>query len=239
MFIPYRDENPVVRRPVVTVALIAVTTAVWVLVQGAGESVALVRSLCELGAIPGEITGRAAGQIVPLGDAACVIAPHPVWYTLVTSMFLHAGWFHLISNMWFLWIFGDNIEDAFGRLPFLAFYLACGLVAGGAEILATPDSTLPMVGASGAISGVMGAYIVRYPRAPVRTLLFLFIFITRVRVPAYVMLGYWIALQVLGGLPQLFGDAATAGVAFWAHVGGFTAGAAIAAVAHRGRRVRA
>ncbi|HEU4731389.1 MAG TPA: rhomboid family intramembrane serine protease, partial [Kofleriaceae bacterium] len=183
----------------------------------------------------GELTGRAAGQLVPLGDAACVIGSHPAWHTLVTSMFLHASWFHLISNLWFLWIFGDNIEDAFGRLGFLAFYLASGLAAAGAEILATPGSTLPMVGASGAVSGVMGAYIVRYPRVPVQTLLFLGIFITRVRVPAYVMLGYWFVLQVLGGLPQLFGDTAGAGVAFWAHVGGFATGAVVAALVPRGR----
>jgi membrane associated rhomboid family serine protease len=229
MFIPIRDENPTSRRPAMTVMLIVATVGTWLVVQGAGGSPALARSICELGVIPGELTGRAGGALVPLGDLTCVVGAQPAWYTLVTSMFLHGGWFHLIANMWFLWIFGNNIEDAFGHLGFVAFYLVCGLVATSAQLLAGPGSAVPMVGASGAISGVMGAYMVRYPSAPVQVLVFLGIFITHARVPAYVMLGYWFVLQILGGLPQLAGATAGEGIAFWAHAGGFVAGALLAA----------
>jgi membrane associated rhomboid family serine protease len=224
MLFPLHDDAPTERRPIVTWVLIAVTTGVWLVVQGAGQRVPLVRSLCELGLIPAEITGHGAGQAVDLDGAECVLGAGQSWYTLVTSMFLHGGWLHLLGNMWFLWIFGDNIEAAFGRVGYLAFYLVCGLAAAAAQVAIDPSSTMPMVGASGAISGVMGAYIVRYPRAHVSTLLFLGIFLTVLRVPAYLMLGYWILLQILGAFVGT-GE----GVAFWAHVGGFAAGVAIAA----------
>jgi rhomboid family protein len=223
MLFPLHDDIRPERKPVVTAILIAVTTGVWLFVQGAGREGPLVRSMCELGLIPAELTGRAQGQVVDIGGAACTLGAGPDWWTLVTSMFLHGGWLHLLGNMWFLWIFGDNVESAFGRFGFLVFYLVCGLAAAGAQIFADPTSTLPMVGASGAISGVMGAYIVLYPRARVSTLLFLGIFLTVLRVPAYLMLGYWFLLQLLGAFVGT-GE----GVAFWAHVGGFAAGVAIA-----------
>jgi len=232
MLFPLHDDAPTERRPIVTWVLIAVTTGLWLVVQGAGQHVPLVRSLCELGLIPAEITGRGAGEAVDLDGAQCILGAGRSWFTLVTSMFLHGGWLHLLGNMWFLWIFGDNIEGAFGRVGYLAFYLVCGLAAAGAQVAIDPSSTMPMVGASGAISGVMGAYIVRYPRTHVSTLLFLGIFFTILRVPAYLMLGYWILLQVLGAFVGT-GE----GVAFWAHVGGFAAGVAIA-VATRPRPPR-
>src|SRR5215467_4760689 len=176
MFLPISDENPRIRRPIITIVLIAVTTLVWLIVQGAGTEPALSRSICELGLIPGEITGRAAGMAVELSNgAACVIGADPRWQTVLFSIFLHGGWFHLIGNMWFLWLFGDNIEDAFGHAGYLVFYLLCGIVAALVQLAVSPGSAVPMVGASGAISGVMGAYIVRFPNAPVRVLVFLIV----------------------------------------------------------------
>jgi membrane associated rhomboid family serine protease len=141
-------------------------------------------------------------------------------------MFLHGGWLHLIGNMWFLWVFGNNVEDSMGHVRFVLFYIVCGLAAAAAQIVATPRSVLPMVGASGAISGVMGAYIVLYPRVKVHMLIFLGIFITTVAVPAWMMLGYWFLLQILGGLPMLSSEPG-GGTAFWAHAGGFVAGMAL------------
>ena len=138
-------------------------------------------------------------------------------------MFLHGGWFHLIGNMWFLWLFGNNVEDSMGHVRYLVFYLLSGVAAAAAQTLVNPTSAIPMVGASGAISGVMGAYVVLYPRVRVHMLVVLGFFITRIAVPAFLMLGYWFLLQILGGLPTL-GDE-KGGVAFWAHAGGFIAGA--------------
>jgi membrane associated rhomboid family serine protease len=142
-------------------------------------------------------------------------------------MFLHGGWFHLIGNMWFLWVFGNNIEDAMGHGRFVAFYLVCGLLAAAAQVAAGPSSPIPMVGASGAISGVMGAYLVLYPRVRVHTLVFLGFFITRWTLPAYMMLLYWALIQALGSLPSLAGVEVGGGVAFIAHLGGFVAGVAL------------
>jgi len=137
-------------------------------------------------------------------------------------MFMHGGWMHLIGNMWFLWIFGNNVEDVMGRFRFVLFYLLCGFAAGAAQMLSNPDSAIPMVGASGAIGGVMGAYAVLFPKVRVQTLLVLGFLVRMINVPAWGMLGYWFGLQVLMGLPRLGSEAG--GVAFWAHVGGFLAG---------------
>ena len=139
-------------------------------------------------------------------------------------MFLHGGWLHLLGNMMFLWVFGDNVEDSMGHGRFLVFYLMSGLAAAGAQIAINPGSPVPMVGASGAIGGVMGAYVVLYPKARIRVLIFFGLIFTIV-VPAYFMLGYWFLLQVLGGLPSISQGGAGGGVAFWAHIGGFVAGA--------------
>jgi membrane associated rhomboid family serine protease len=146
-------------------------------------------------------------------------------------MFLHGGWLHLIGNMWFLRLFGNNVEDSMGRLRFLAFYLVCGVAAAMAQVLSAPSSIMPMVGASGAISGVMGGYLVLYPRVRVFTLVPLGIFVTSVALPAWAMIGYWILLQVLGGLGS---TTEAGGVAFWAHVGGFAAGALLIRIFARG-----
>lgn len=224
---PYRDDNPTLATPAVTFLLIALNVVAWVFVQGMGSDPMLSQSVCELGLIPGEVLGRLpAGTAVPLGpETACVIEGEGRWSTAVTSMFLHGGWFHLIGNMWFLWVFGNNVEDSQGHVRFLAFYLLCGLAAAAAQTLVNPSSPIPMVGASGAISGVMGAYIVLYPKVRVHMLIFLGFFVTTVVVPAYLMLGYWFLLQILGGVPTIGDD--KGGVAFWAHAGGFLAGAVL------------
>lgn len=223
---PYKDDNPTLRRPLVTYCIIAVNLATWIFVQGAGTDPALVQSICALGLIPREILGAATdGSVVRLGpDAVCVLQGDPAWHTVLTSMFMHGGWAHVLGNLWFLWIFGNNVEDAMGRLRFVVFYLLCGVAAAAAQVGASPDSPIPMVGASGAIGGVMGAYVVLYPRVHVHLLIILGILITTIRVPAYFMLGYWILLQLIG---TMFATEGGGGVAFWAHLGGFAAGAAL------------
>lgn len=219
---PYRDENPGILTPVVTVAIIAANLAVWLVVQGMGQGDQLARSVCELGLVPADLLGRAAdGTTFPIGPGmSCVVEPGTPWRTLVSSMFLHGGWLHLLGNLWFLWVFGNNVEDAMGHARFAVFYLLCGLAAAMAQVVVDPGSLVPMVGASGAISGVMGAYAVLYPRVRIHTLVVLVVFFFRVSLPAWVMLGYWFLLQLAGtGVDQV------GGVAFWAHAGGFLAGA--------------
>ena len=231
---PIRDENPTIRTSISTFIIIAVNVAVWILVQGLGTEPSLANSVCRFGAIPGELLGTIrAGTRVPIGPGlACVLDGTPNWITVITSMFMHGGWFHLLGNMWFLVVFGDNVEDVMGRVRFLVFYLLCGVAAVAAEMISNPSSAIPMVGASGAIGGVMGAYVVLFPRAPVHLLVFLGFFITRVVVPAFFMLGYWFLLQVMGGFFSL--GVASGGTAFWAHVGGFIAGIALVKVFCKG-----
>ncbi len=226
---PLRDENPTFRTSLLTFIIIGLNAAAWVSIQGMGSEPALSRSVCLFGLIPGELLGtiEEGSRITISRYTVCVIGEQRNWHTLFTSMFLHGSWFHLISNMWFLYVFGDNIEDSTNRIRFVIFYLLCGLAAGGAQILSNPQSQVPMIGASGAISGVMGAYAVLYPKAPVHLLVFLGFFITRIVVPAYLMLGYWFLIQFLGALPALRADPDAGGIAFWAHVGGFIAGVAL------------
>ena len=222
---PYKDDNPTNLTPYVTLGIVVVTSIVWVAFQGAGNGGPFLSSLCELGLIPGDLTGRIAdGTVVPLGPNAQCQLGGVAWHTAVTSMFLHGGWFHLIGNMWFLWIFGNNIEDAMGPLRFVAFYLVCGLLAAGAQVTMNPSSPIPMVGASGAVSGVMGAYLVLYPRVRVHMLVVLGFFITTIAVPASFMLVYWVFLQLVG---SVLGGGEGGGVAFMAHLGGFVAGAVL------------
>jgi membrane associated rhomboid family serine protease len=155
----------------------------------------------------------------------CVTDPGRQYVNVLTSMFLHGGWMHLLGNMWFLWLFGNNVEDAMTRPRYLAFYLLCGLAAALAQVAADPVSGIPMVGASGAISGVMGGYLVLFPHIRVFTMVPLGFFITTVALPAWVMLLYWMAIQFFGGLGSI--GAQGGGVAFWAHIGGFVAGVAL------------
>ena len=227
---PIRDDNPTIRTSVATFVLIAANVAVWILVQGLGSEPDLAKSVCRFGAIPGELLGTVtAGTRIPVGPGlACVLDGNPNWITVLTSMFMHGGWFHLLGNMWFLVVFGDNVEDVMGRVRFVVFYLICGVAAVAAQMVSNPSSAVPMVGASGAIGGVMGAYVVLFPRAPVHLLVFLGFFITRVVVPAFFMLGYWFLLQLMGGFFSL--GVASGGTAFWAHIGGFVAGVALVRV---------
>lgn len=208
---PLRDDNPTARAPVVTVALIGTCALVflWQFQAGGVDLVAL-----RYGLIPARLFGGAAD---PAGAAA---APA----TVLTSMFLHGGIMHLIGNMLFLWIFGDNVEDATGRLRFLAFYLLAGAGAAATQVAMAPHSGIPMIGASGAVSGVLGAYLLLYPRAQVATLVFLGIFITVIRIRAWVLLLVWFGGQAL---PALTTPPGAPGVAWFAHVGGFVAGAAL------------
>ncbi len=200
--LPLRDVIPSRRPPIVTVALIAINTLVWFHQASLGprELERLVRTFA----------------LVPAR-----------WRpeTFLTSMFLHAGWLHLAGNMLYLWIFGDNVEDRLGRFRFLAFYLACGLAAAAVQVAVEPTSPVPIVGASGAVAGVLGAYFVLFPRSRVLTLLPLVVIVRLVEIPAVYFLGLWFVWQVVGGL-QTAGTAQMGGVAFWAHVGGFVAGVA-------------
>ena len=209
--IPLRDNIPSERAPLVTVGIIIVNVLVY-LTQLSLPPQAAARFVYLYGLIPIEISS---------GDLL-VTHPVPLYATLLTSMFVHGGLFHLAGNMLYLWIFGDNVEDRMGRPRFLIFYLLSGLAAAGAQILSDPHSKIPMIGASGAISGVLGAYLLLFPHARVLTLLALGWFIRLVEIPALVVLGFWIVFQVLNGLLTL--GVQVGGVAWFAHIGGFVAG---------------
>lgn len=221
---PIRDENPTLRTPVATYAILGMNVFVWVFVQGLGASEPLGQSICLHGLIPADLLGSApAGTQIPLGRGwVCRLDGEGSLNSLLTSMFMHGGWLHIIGNMLFLWVFGDNVEDIMGPGRFVLFYLLCGLAAAVAQMAADPTSTVPMVGASGAIGGVMGAYAILFPRARVHLLIILFIYVTTISVPAIFMLGYWFLLQLISGVSSL--NASGGGVAFWAHIGGFVAG---------------
>ena len=210
--IPLRDDNPPALRPVVTVGLIALVTLVflWQLALGPQGGQAVLYSL---GLIPSVFFG--------LDRLPPEISEIPAALTLLTSMFLHGGWLHLLGNMLYLWIFGDNVEGAMGHGRFLLFYLACGVAAGLAQAVPDPASTVPMVGASGAISGILGAYILLYPRARVLVAIPLGILIRTVRLPAVAVLLLWFAGQLFS---SLLGPPGAGGIAFRAHIGGFAAG---------------
>lgn len=229
---PISDDNPTVKTPWMTYAILAVTAAVWVLVQGAGfDEYRLIATVCETGMVPAELTRlRPVGFVVPLGGGlACVVDNNAInWLTPITSIFLHGGWGHVIGNLWFFWVFGNNIEDSMGPGRFLGFYLLCGLLAAAAHVASQPGSAVPMVGASGAVSGIMGAYLVLYPRARVNLLFFFVVFFKIIPVPAWVALLWWFGWEVVSALPALQAASdVSGGVAFAAHVGGFVAGLAL------------
>lgn len=221
---PIRDDNPQILTPYATYAILIINIAAWVFLQGLGAEPSLSGSICQFGLIPGELLQLVpAGSKIALGpQTVCIVGDTSAWYTTLTSMFMHGSWMHIIGNMWFLWIFGDNVEDAMGHGRFVLFYILCGLAAAAAQVMSDPAASIPMVGASGAIGGVMGAYILLYPRVHVHMLFILVIYVTTFAVPAYLMLGYWFLVQILSGVAS-FG-AQGGGVAFWAHIGGFVAG---------------
>jgi membrane associated rhomboid family serine protease len=212
--IPIRDHNPSGTFPAVTVTIILACLGAFLLEVASGPRIEQV--FYTFGLVPGNVTyGLETGSL----DWGSAILP------FFTSMFLHGGWMHLIGNMWFLWIFGDNVEDTLGSFRFLAFYLVCGLASGATHYALSPTSTVPTVGASGAIAGVLGGYAALFPGARVVTLIPLGFIIRFVELPAWVMLGFWFLIQALSGFASL--GATGGGVAWWAHVGGFVAGLAL------------
>ena len=200
--IPLRDTQPSFSKPLVTGFLIAVNILIF-LYEFSLDPYSLNHFIMEYGVVPGRLQ----------------------YLDLLSSMFLHGGWFHLLGNMWFLWIYGDNVEDVLGHHKYLLFYILCGVAAGMVQVITNPGSRIPTVGASGAIAGVMGAYLIKFPRAKILTLVPIFIFVTTMEIPAVFMLLYWFVLQIFSG----FGSAGTSnvsqgGVAWFAHIGGFLAG---------------
>lgn len=220
--IPLRDDNPSSTRPVVTVALLAAVALVflWQLWLGPRVGEAMIYAL---GLIPGVLLGR--------HELPTELAIVPPTATILTSMFMHGGWLHLLGNMLYLWIYGDNVEDAMGHGRFLLFYVLCGIAAALTQALPAPHSTVPMIGASGAISGVLGAYLLLFPRARVLVLIPLGFFLYTVRWPASIVLIAWFALQFLSN--ALSAGGAGGGVAFRAHLGGFVAGMVLVAFFRR------
>lgn len=228
--IPISDDNPTLHTPWMTWTILAAMFGSWIILQGGGfDDIRLASSVCNLGMVPAELLHtRPLGFRVPLGDGlACVIDNQSVnWLTPITSMFLHGSWGHILGNALFFYVFGNNIEDSMGPGRFLVFYLLCGLIAAAVHVLTSPASPVPTVGASGAISGILGAYLVLYPRARVNILFFFIIFIRVIPVPAWMALLWWFAWQVVAALPQMspLRPDITGGVAVWAHIGGFLAG---------------
>ena len=226
--IPVGDDSyPRGGLPIVNLAIIAITIAVFVFLQLPNDAFTMAYS-----AIPTEVlTGRdLVGPVsVQLPDGsveriAHASGPSPLYLTLVTSIFMHGGWAHLTGNMLFLYVFGDNVEAAFGSLAYLAFYLVTGVIASLAHVLANPDSVIPSLGASGAISGVLAAYLVLFPQNRVRVLVVLRFIPFTYTVPAIVMIGLWALFQFVNGFASITPSEETSGVAYMAHVGGFIAG---------------
>jgi membrane associated rhomboid family serine protease len=215
--IPLRDSNPTRRTPIVTLAIIAACFVVFAYELGlqASSMAELEAFVTRWGVVPADLMAAwERGDWLSAETAS-----------LVTSQFLHGGWLHLLGNMLYLWIFGNNIEDRFGRIVFILFYLAGGMVAALAQVAIDPSSTIPMVGASGAIAASLGAYLVLFPRARITTLVFLGFFYQLINVPAIIVLGFWFILQLIDGVASLGATNAEGGVAFFAHIGGFVAGA--------------
>jgi membrane associated rhomboid family serine protease len=209
--IPLKDNIPSLRRPYVNYSIIGLNCLMFFLELSTGPQLPEVVQV--LGFVPGRFLAH-------LWQGSITLAVIPAF----TSMFMHAGWLHLLGNMWTLFIFGDNVEDTLGRGPYLLFYLLCGLASLFLFLLFAPHSATPLVGASGAIAGVMGAYFSLFPGARVLTLVPIFIIFTIIELPAYVFLGFWFIMQFFLGTFTSLGGAAETGVAWWAHVGGFLAG---------------
>jgi len=221
---PLHDDNPTRSAPALTIALIAANVLVFLYQISLG----LDFSAFAYGLVPAELMQGAdhlyAGRRLGLPPGTGVRNLDPAALTVLTSMFMHGGWLHLIGNMWYLWLFGNNIEDALGRARFPVFYLTCGGLAALSQVLLSPASLVPMVGASGAVAGILGAYLVTFPGSRVTTLVTLGFFWQTVQIPAGIVLGFWFVLQFVSGLGALGLPANTGGVAYAAHVGGFVAG---------------
>src|SRR6266404_4637293 len=202
--IPLRSTERASSAPIATILLIVINVLVF-LYQASMDPDTLEPFVARWGIVPDVISGHL--------------------YTLFTSMFLHGGWLHLLGNMLFLWVFGRNVEDLIGSGPFLGFYLICGLAAGVLQVVTSPYSRVPTIGASGAVAGVMGAYLIKFPRARIVTLVFIIVFVTTVEIPAWIMLVWWFVIQLFSGLGSLANtNYSGGGIAWFAHVGGFVTG---------------
>jgi membrane associated rhomboid family serine protease len=210
---PLWDDLPTKKFPLITVAIIVLNTIVYLYEASLGEK--FTQFIYAMGLIPFEITHHT--DLLPTG-------PSIIYLTIFTSMFMHGSIIHLLGNMLFLWIFGNNVEEYLGRVNFIIFYLVCGLSAAFTQIFFNPNSTMPMVGASGAIAGVLGAYLLLYPRARVTTVIFFGFFIRLIKIPAVVVLSFWIIYQFLYGISSLAVKTGEGGVAWFAHIGGFIGG---------------
>jgi len=212
--IPLRDTEPSFTTPVVTMGIIAINVVIF-LYEVSLDPFSRNHLLMGYGVVP-----------YSWGAEGLPAAVFSQGHKLVTSNFLHGGWLHLIGNMWFLWIFGDNVEDILGRRKYLLFYLACGVLAMLSQVVLTPDSRLPTIGASGAIAGVMGAYLVRFPRSRIVTLVWVIIFVWVIEIPATLILVYWLVIQLVSSLSEIGVSSASqgGGTAWFAHVGGFLSG---------------
>ncbi|MCW5978070.1 MAG: rhomboid family intramembrane serine protease [Bryobacteraceae bacterium] len=215
--IPLRDSQPSNSTPFVTLLLIGVNVVVF-LYEVSLDHFSLNHFISVWGMVPAELQYR----------------------TLITSMFLHGGWMHLIGNMWFLWIYGDNVEDILGAGKYLVFYFACGIAAAFAHILTNPGSAIPTVGASGAIAGVMGAYLLKFPHSKILTLIPIFVVFTTIEISAWIILVYWFVIQIFSGVGSVaYSEASEGGIAFFAHIGGFVAGIALIKLIPTRQRYRA
>ena len=210
---PIYDDVPTKKFPLITIALIMMNSIVYLYQMSLGEG--FTKFIYSMGLLPFEITHHI--DLFPSG-------PSPIYLTIFSSMFMHGSIVHLLGNMLFLWIFGNNVEDYLKRKNFLIFYLVCGLAAAITQIFVNPNSKVPMVGASGAIAGVLGAYLLLYPRAKVTTVIIFGFFIRLVKIPAVVVLSFWIIYQFLYGISSLAVGAGEGGVAWFAHIGGFICG---------------
>ena len=211
--IPIRDRNPSSTFPYVTIGIIVVNIFIFLYEISLDSELGVF--VMKFGVVPLRVSNYS--QVPDLTFAS-------TFFPFISSMFLHGGFIHLIGNMWFLWIFGDNIEDKLGHFKYIVFYILCGIIASSVHVFFNSQSDMPCIGASGAIAGVLGAYMITFPRARVVTIVPLFIFIQVIELPAVIVLGFWFVIQFFNGAASITASASGGGVAWWAHIGGFAAG---------------
>lgn len=251
MFFPYRDDNPQILIPYVTYTILAVNVLIFGYQMLLPDLLAQQSFTLRYGLIPAYFWGADAHTVLNFNrDVMGQVYRHISWsslgdlhllpgvVTLFTAPFLHGGWMHIIGNMLFLYVFADNVEGALGHYKFLGFYILTALAAGLLHLFMAPDNMIPVVGASGAISGVLGGYVVRYPRARIHVLVFIVIFFTTIRLPAVVVLGWWFLIQAINGMISLQTELSD-GIAWFEHIGGFVAGFSYMAIFGRGRKFSA
>jgi membrane associated rhomboid family serine protease len=214
--IPIRDKNPSGTFPYVTIGIIVINVLIFLYELSLGSG--LGEFIMKFGVVPLKVSYYSQASDLTVTNT---------FFPFISSMFLHGGFIHLIGNMWFLWIFGDNIEDKLGHFKFIAFYFLCGIIASSVHVFFNSQSNVPCIGASGAIAGVLGAYMVTFPRARVVTIVPIFVFIQIMELPAIVVLGFWFVIQFFSGVASITASTSGAGVAWWAHIGGFAAGVII------------